>query len=298
MTSQPPHSSSPRRGAPAPHIAPRRAGFTTPHSQTPRHESPRAPRDVYTLRILSLLYHDTDEQNFLSSSAIKERLAHPREQGDEPLLISCSSIRSSIEALRVAGFDIAGQASRGYALVARPIPSRDIKLIVQALQTCASLTGVQRRRLIGELVALAGPTQQRLLAGAGGLAETDNAATTALSFQTQTPLELARYANEQGIPLSFELAQAAGEPPCSARITMMPESLTNAGSAWYLAGTVTSAARATSDSLRAFCLDRMVNLTLVDHAGTVRMARGSQRAAPVVAQASAPAAPPLADAQR
>lgn len=283
MTSRPLHTPSPRRGAPVQHIAPRRASFSTPLGDAPSPEPPskprRTPRDVYTLRVLSLLYCNTDEQHFLSASAIKAHLAHPQEPNDEPLLISCASIRTSIEALRAAGFDIVGQPSRGYALLSRPIPPRDLKLIVQALQACATLTGIQRRRLIGEIAALAGPTQQHLFAGASGGAGTDNVAAATLAFQTQTPLELARYAADQGIPLSFELEPAANEPPLSARITMMPESLTNAGGAWYLAGTVTSAARAASDSLRVFCLDRMVNLSLVDHAGTVRLARGSQQAA-------------------
>lgn len=246
----------------------------------------RAAADLRTLRILQVLTEYTDDRTGLSTTQIREALKHPENPQLPAIEVDRGSIRQSIKTLRAAGFSISSGVRTGYSLQSRPLDESSIELIVGALRCSRTLSAAQRNRCMNQVIRLAPATQRaRLL----------NELTSAYSPMTPAPTQRAaqhtvsthRYRLEaveaiarrgicDGLPISFELADAARAPMATCpdahvapkrfgtRRHITPERCFEHAGASYLSGRIESAHRTALPAERAFRLDRLANLTCID----------------------------------
>lgn len=229
---------------------------------------PAQPRDTASalraLRVLEILRARTDARAGLSSTELVARLAHPDDPRLPAISTSRSSVRASITALKTAGFDICASNKTGYALRTHPLADADAELIVGAICESATLSAEQRGRLLDRVLGLASPTvRHRLLARGPDRPRIAAAGPShaVLPFAFRTAGDLIRHAVHQGLPCSFELADA-GETP-GRRHRLMPTALFERGGARFMTGTVIPTACDGSSSQRVFHLDRLRRLAVL-----------------------------------
>lgn len=274
---------------------------TPPNQKQPdRHPADVDAGDVRALRVLALLEAETDEETWISSTALRDLLAEPPEPELPPIYTSRSSIRRSIDALRTAGYVIHADNHRGFSLATRPIPTSDLARIVRSIWTDTSLATAERLHLARTLSTLAGATLrrriERLIEQTALEPGDPHSLDKAPEKLQETPVvavdtieELVRLAIDEGAPLAFELDARPRIPQHGTLrehgelMRLRPQALEDIEGVRYVTGYVLHGERGGRDEdtggdtapLSMFRLDRMGRVRAALAGGAVALARGA-----------------------
>ena len=121
---------------------------------------PKAPNQkLKLLHLMQILLEQTDENHALSISDIIDKLARCGITAER------KSLYDDLEALRAFGLDIETVKSRsvGYYIASRSFEPPELKLLVDAVQSCKFITAKKSAELIKKIESLTSVHEARLL---------------------------------------------------------------------------------------------------------------------------------------
>lgn len=112
-------------------------------------------RILYLLRYLQC---SSDEDHPVSTAEIRAAL------GEKGCVVTVETLRSDIDALKEAGFDIAVNESSGlattYSYLDRPLDIPELQILIDAVSSSQFISQTRSRQLIARLIAMAGPSHR------------------------------------------------------------------------------------------------------------------------------------------
>lgn len=240
-----------------------------------------SPGVMRSIRVLSILERETDEDHYLTARTIAEEARHPSDPTIAAVDATIPTVRAAIRTLRALGYDISSDHQEGYALIGREFSRHELNLIMRVVAQSPLLDAQQRIGLLEHLLVLCTPSQReehamrlRRLAQ-----KTSRIETTTITFIATSAETVVRAALAGKTSVSFELASSQAAPDGSRR-RLIPSSLRNRDGIWFVGGAdrPTPTQRGGRRTLR---LDRLRNLTTRTPAGTVYVAVDTTSKAPL-----------------